>query len=86
MKKIYNHSKRIIYMKDLLSIYKNKKEQAKFICEKVDVTDRWLHMHTVFLIFGKDITEPSIGYSATFGEEESINIEVINFEKLKTRI
>lgn len=70
----------------LVRIYKNNKEQAKFICSSVEVTDRWIHMDMVYLVLGKDITEPSIRYSSTFGSEEVINIEVINLEKLKTRI
>ena len=71
---------------NLVRVYKEKKELAKFICAEVNVTDKWIHMKKVHLIVGKEITEASIAYSSTFTELETINIETMTKEKLKSLI
>lgn len=70
----------------LVRVYKEKKEMAKFICEKVDMTDRWIHMSNVHLILGANITDATLAYSSTFSAEETVNIEKLSLEKLKVRL
>ena len=71
----------------VVTVFLGKKEQAKFICNSFESSDRWIHLNKVYMLSGKNIIDEKVErFSSTFSEQETIDVKTLKKEDFLAKL